>query len=62
MQNLTNWAKKYNLEDELKILTTHGFDDLNSVAHITEDDLDKMGITKLGNKKKNYECHYRIGC
>jgi len=52
MQNLINWAKKYNLEEELKILASNGFDDLNSVAHITEDDLEKMGVTKIGIKKK----------
>jgi len=50
--NLKAWARKYDLEAEIVILIENGFDTLQSVVAIDEKDLDTMGLTKVGTKKK----------
>jgi len=52
LRNLNNWAQKYDLITEIKILIENGFDNLQSVAAITDSDLDTIGISKIGTKKK----------
>jgi len=52
VENVKAWANKYDLNVEVEILILNGFDDLPSVALITESDLDAIGITKIGTKKK----------
>jgi len=50
--NLKAWAEKYDFIQELDILVKNGFDTLYSVATITDSDLEKIGITKIGTRKK----------
>jgi len=52
LRNLNNWAQKYDLMVEIQILIDNGFDNLQSVAAITDSDLNSIGITKIGTKKK----------
>jgi len=52
LRNLNNWAQKYDLTVEIQILIDNGFDNLQSVAAITDSDLNSIGITKIGTKKK----------
>jgi len=52
LRNLNNWAQKYDLTHEIQILIDNGFDNLQSVAAITDSDLNSIGITKIGTKKK----------
>jgi len=56
VENVKAWANKYDLNEEVEILIFNGFDNLPSLALITESDLDAIGITKIGTKKKNNCC------
>jgi len=49
--NIYSWATKYEIESEAKVLVENGFDNLTTICTITEQDLEKMGIMKLGTKK-----------
>jgi len=46
------WAEKYGLNEEVELLLTNGFNVLTKISFITENDLNQMGITKIGTKKK----------
>jgi len=46
------WAEKYGLNEEVEILLTNGFNDLTKISFITENDLNQIGITKIGTRKK----------
>ena len=46
------WCKKNNLEFLVPILDENGFDEFDDVKHITIDDLQKMGVDKLGHQNR----------
>jgi len=52
LQKVKTWALKYDLNEEIEILIDNGFENLQSLSLITEGDLDAMGFTKIGTKKK----------
>jgi len=62
IQRVKNWAAKYDLNNELQILIENGFINLQSLALITESDLDAMGFTKIGTKKKILAAVSEINC
>jgi len=51
-ENVKVWAKKYSLEPEIPNFLNSGFTSLEAVSRITEKDLEKIGITKVGTRKK----------
>jgi len=62
IKKVKNWAAKYDLTEELKVLLDNGFVNLQSLALLTESDLDTMGFTKIGTKKKIMAAVSEINC
>jgi len=62
IQKINTWATKYDLIDEVKILIENGFVNLQSLSLLTESDLDAMGFTKIGTKKKIMVAVSEINC
>jgi len=56
------WAAKYDLNAEVDILINNGFENLQSLSLLTESDLDAMGFTKIGTKKKIMAAVSEINC
>ena len=53
LDDLRRWfVEELSLPQYFDIFVEEGFDDLESVRYITMDDLDAIGISKLGHKKK----------
>ena len=47
-----NWCVSEGLDFLIPILEQEGFDTLEDIVDIHENDLEKMGVSKLGHKKK----------
>jgi len=48
-----DWGKKYEIpEYEIEIIISNGFDSLQSIAYISDSDLDALGIKNVSNRKK----------
>jgi len=62
LQRVKTWASKYGLKEEIEILINNGFENLQSLSLITESDLDSMGFTKIGTKKKIIAAVSEINC
>jgi len=62
LQRVKTWALKYDLKEEIEILINNGFENLQSLSLITESDLDSMGFTKIGTKKKIIAAVSEINC
>jgi len=51
-ENVKVWAKKYSLENEIPIFLNNACDSLEKISKIAEKELDSLGITKVGTRKK----------
>jgi hypothetical protein len=49
---INQWCKQNNIEFMIPILDNNGFDAFDDLKHITDDDLIKMGVDKLGHQKR----------
>jgi len=49
---VNQWCKQHNIEFMIPILNNNGFDAFDDLKHITDDDLIKMGVDKLGHQKR----------
>jgi len=53
VDRVRDWGRKYEItEYELEIIISNGFDSLQSIAYISETDLDALGIQNIASRKK----------
>ena len=51
-QSVDDWLKYINMEKYLETFQANGVNTLNKVAHLNEEDLNKIGIKLAGHRNK----------
>jgi len=51
-KNVNVWASKYELQSLVSKLISSGYNNLLKLSKVTESELEKIGITQIGSRKK----------